>query len=310
MTSGPRLHLLLILIGLFGLSGASCPRGLQQITNPLPRLLPATPPIEQVVEVVNRNNSQIRSFSADRASISVPGYPTLGTTFIAFERPKRFRMRAGTGVLGPELDLGSNDDLFWFWLKRNEPPGVYFCRHDQFATSQARLAVPFDPEWLVEVLGVAEFDPALPHQLTYLPNDRLRIDTVRNTPEGAVTKITILDGSQGWILEQHLYDARRQRIASSIAGGHRRDPLSGLVMPTVVSVDCPAAKLNMRIDLGNIEINRLSGDPAQLWTMPNYPNAPLVDMADPSFQPPMSPSRTTASSQLRPMPAGARRAGR
>ena len=207
------------------LSGASCPQTLQRYTNPLPRVLPPSPTLEQVIDVVNRNSSQIHSFSTNHASISGPGFPSLGAS-VAFERPRRFRLRAGTGLTGTEIDLGSNDELFWFWMRRNQPPAMYYCRHDQFATSQARQTTPFEPGWLIEALGVTEFDPALPHQGPYpLPNDRLRIDTIRNTPEGPVTKITIVDGSQGWVLEQHLFDARRRLLASSVASGHRRDPL-------------------------------------------------------------------------------------
>ncbi len=260
--------LLLIVTGLFGLSGASCPHFLRQYTNPLPRLLPASPPptLEQVIDVVNRNSSQIRSFSTDRASISGSGFPSLSTS-IAFERPLEFRMRA-TSLVGAEFDLGSNDELFWFWVKRSQPPAVYYCRHDQFAASRARQMMPFDPQWLIEALGIVEFDRGLPNKLTVLPNDRLRIDTIRNTPEGPTKKITILDGSQGWVLEQYLYDAHRL-VARSIASGHRQDPLSGLVMPTVVQIDFPAAQLSLRIDLGNVEINRLSGDRTALWTMPS-----------------------------------------
>ena len=113
--------------------------------------------------------------------------------------------------------------------------------------------------------------------MTLLPNDRLKIDTIRNTPEGPVTKVTIVDGSQGWVLEQHVYDVRRRLVASSIASGHRRDPLTGLVMPTVVQIDSPQAQLSMRIDLGNVEINRLTDDRPALWTMPNIPGTPLVE---------------------------------
>jgi hypothetical protein len=290
--------LLLIVTSVFALSGASCPQTLQRYTNPLPRILPPSPTLQQVVEVVNQNSSQIRSFSTNRASISGPGFPSLGAS-VAFERPQRFRLRASTGLTGAEFDLGSNDTLFWFWLRRNQPPAVYYCRHEQFATCQAKQAMPFEPMWLVEALGVTEFDPALPHQGPFpMANDRLRIDTIRDTPEGPVKKITILDGSQGWVLEQHLYDARRQLLASSVASGHRRDPLSGLIMPTVVNINCPPAQLAMRIDLGNVEINRLSGDPATLWSMPNSPGAPLVDLADPNFQPPV------AASVQRPQPSG------
>jgi hypothetical protein len=297
MTAYQRRWLLLIFAGLFASSGASCPQFLQQYAHPLPRVLPASPTLEQVIEVVNRNNSQIQSFATNRAAISAAGSPTLRAS-VAFQRPGRFRLRAETGLTGAELDTGSNDELFWFWMRRNQPPAVYFCRHAQFAASQARQMLPFEPAWLIEALGVAEFDPGLPHQgPTFLPNDRLQIDTIRNTPAGPVTKVTIIDGSQGWILEQRLYDARRQLLARSVASGHRRDPLTGLVMPTTVEINCPPAQLAMRIDLVNVEINRLSGDAAALWSMPNDPNTPLVDMGDPNFQPPGAPPRPAATSR-------------
>jgi hypothetical protein len=270
----------LIVTGLFGLSGASCPQVLQKYTQPLPRILPPKPTIEQVVDVVNRNSSQIQSFSTNQASISGSGFPSLGAS-VAFERQRRFRLRAGTGLTGTEVDLGSNDDIFWFWLRRNQPPAVYFCRHDQFASVAAQQSIPFEPSWLIEALGVSQLDPSLPHQLTILPNDRLRVDTIRNTPEGPVKTITILDGSQGWVLEQYVFDPQRRLLASSMASQHRRDPLSGLVMPKVVVVNCPPAQFSLRIDLGNVEINRLSGDPSPLWTMPNYPGAAVVDLAAP-----------------------------
>lgn len=295
MTTYQRYWLLLLAVGLFGLTGASCPQTLQRYTTPLPRVLPPSPTLEQVIQVVNRNSSQINSFSTNQASISGSGFPSLGAS-VAFERSKRFRLRAGTGLTGTEFDLGSNDELFWFWLRRNQPPAVHFCRHEQFPTSPARQTIPFEPGWLVEALGVAEFDPSLPHQLIAQPNDRLRIDTIRNTPEGPVTRVTILDGSQGWILEQHVFDARRRLLASSVASDHRRDPLSGLVMPRVVSIHCPPAQMNLRIDLGNVEINKLSGDPASLWAMPTYPGASVVDIGNPNFQP-LGPPPVAASAQ-------------
>jgi len=301
VTIDQRRLFLLIVLGLFATSGAGCPRMWQQYTNPLPRVLPPTPTVEQVVKVVNRNNSRIQSFSTNRASISGSGFPTLRAS-VAFERPRRFRLRAAASSLtGAEFDLGSNDELFWFWVRRNQPPAIYYCRHEQFAVSPARQMIPIEPSWLVEALGVAEFDPALPHQGPYfLPNDRIRIDTVRDTPQGPMTKVTILDGSQGWILEQYMYDARRQLVASSVAGGHRQDPLSGLVMPAFVQIQCPSAQMAMRIDLGNVEINRLSGNSAELWTVPNYPDTPLVDIGDPNFRPPVGPAPAPAPMR-RPM---------
>ena len=295
MNAYQRRWLLLLCTGLLALSGASCPQTLQRYINPLPRVLPPSATLEQVIDVVNRNSSQIHSFSTNRASLSGPGFPSLGAS-VAFERQRRFRLCAGTGLTGTEIDLGSNDELFWFWKRREQPPAVYFCRHEQFGTCQAKQAIPFEPAWLIEALGVAEFDLSLPHEGPKpLPNDRLQIVTRRNTPDGPATKVTIVDGSQGWILQQDIYDARGRLVARSVASQHRVDPASGLVMPTVVQIECPAAQLSMRLDLGNVQINRLSSDSTALWSMPSYPGSPLVDLAAPGVPSPVGQMPATAA---------------
>ena len=218
--------LLLIVTGLFSLSGASCPHLLQQYTNPLPRRLARLAAAD--VGAGHRRGEQEQladSIVFDESRLDQrPGLP-LAVDEHRLRAAAGIPHAGGTSIVGAELDLGSNDELFWFWVKRSQPPAIYYCRHDQFAASQARQMTPFEPRWLIEALGVVEFDRSLPNKLTVLPNDRLRIDTIRNTPEGPMTKVTILDGSQGWVLEQHLYDARRRLVARSIASGHRQDPL-------------------------------------------------------------------------------------
>ena len=194
-------------------------------------------------------------------------------------------------LTGPEVDLGSNPDLFWYWVRRAQPPAIYYCRHDQFANSPARHSIPVQPDWLIEALGVSEIDPGLPHQGPFpLQGDRLELRTIRETPDGPVTKVTIFDGAQGWILEQRIFNAQGTLLASAVASQHRRDPLSGLVMPGVVVVNCPSAQFSIRIDLGPVEINRLTGNTANLWMMPQIPGTPAVDLANPNIQPVASQS--------------------
>lgn len=276
---GMRLRfVLLVLLGLFGLCGASCQNMVHRLNEPAVRVLAPTATLEQVIEVVNRNSGSIHAFSSMEASISSPGMPTLRAN-VAFHRPLRFRLRAQTAMTGAEVDLGSNDELFWFWIRRSDPPAVYFCRHDRFAAGQARHAIPFDPNWLIEALGVVELDPSLPHQGPYpLPGDRFEVRTVRETPQGPATKSTVIDATHGWVVEQHVYDSAGQRVASAIAEQHRRDPLTNLVLPRIVKIDSPPAQFSMQINLGNVQINRLSGNPAELWSMPRYPGAAVVDL--------------------------------
>ncbi len=185
---------LAMLSGLMTLSGAGC-AFFQQFFGPKePPALPPSPSIEQVIQAVNLNNSRIQSFQTNQASLNGPGWPTLRAS-VAFERPWRLRLRGDTGLTGPEVDLGSNDELFWFWVRRNQPPALFFCRHDQFAACRARQMIPIDPKWLIEALGVAELDPSLPYQgpPTLVGPNRLEIRAVRETPTGPTTRITIID---------------------------------------------------------------------------------------------------------------------
>lgn len=277
------LLLLVVVVGLTTISGASCPRMVYQATGR--PVLPPSPSLEQVVEAVNRNNSQIQSFGTTDAEVSSSDMPGSLRGGFAFQRPRRLRFRGGTLVTGPELDLGSNDELFWVWLRRSPEPALYYCRHDRFATSSIRRMIPIDPDWLVEALGIGELDPALPHQGPFpLRGGGLEIRTIRETADGPLTKITVVDDTKALILGQHLFDSQGRLIASAVASEHRSDPVTGLTMAKKIEIRCPSAQFTMRLDLGGVRINRLAGDPQELWNMPRYDNCPLVDLSDPNLQ--------------------------
>ncbi len=292
---GHRAGLLLIVgVVLLAASGASCPRVIPPANDLFARpVLPPAPSLEQIITAVNGNSQQIQTFSTHRASINGPGFPALRAS-VFFERPRRFRLRAETALTGPELDLGSNDELFWIWVRRNQPQALYYCRHELYSTSQARQVLGIDPDWLVEAVGITQFDPSLPHQGPFaLPNNRYEIRTIRETPDGPTTKVTIVDGSQAFVLEQHLLDPRGQLVASAITSQHRRDPLTMLVLPRIVDIRWPKSQLTLRIDLGNVEINRQPPNSPELWTLPSYEGWPAVDLCNPNLQfAPTSPPTT------------------
>jgi hypothetical protein len=260
-------------------------------------VLSAAPTLEEVIQVVNRNSGQIQSFTTSKASVSAPGLPSLRAN-LAFQRPRRLRLRADL-LASSEIDLGSNDEVFWFWAKRNQTPGVMYCRHDQYAGSQTRQVLPVEPDWLIEALGVVELDPALPHEgPRQLPGDRLEIRTIRNTAQGPMTKVTVVHGSQGWVLEQHMLDAQGRLVASAVASGHQADPLTGVVMPRTVNIKCPAAQFSARIDLGDVQINRLATNQTELWQMPTYQGSPPVNICE---MPPAAPAMPAAGVSARPV---------
>lgn len=280
--SVPRRAVILALSALlFSASGANCPGFLRDFRSANTRVLPPTPTLAQVMQVVNDNSAKVTSGYTTEASISVPMMPALHAN-IAWERPRKFRLRAETALTGPEVDLGSNPELFWFWVRRtqrDEPKAVYFCSHANFANSPARRMLPVEPEWLIEALGVVTFDPAGQHRGPIpVGTGRLQIQTSLTTASGPMTKVTVVDELRGLVLEQHLYDAQGQRIATALTSQHQADPVSGAILPRHIEIQWPATQFSLKIDLRSLQVNNLAGDPQQLWSLPDYPGWPPYDL--------------------------------
>jgi hypothetical protein len=257
-----------------------------------PRVLPESPTLDQVVAAVNQNSQQIYSFSTNKAELSVSGTPTLNAN-IAMTRPHNFRLQAGLPVMGPELDLGSNDQYFWFWVKRDKNKAVYYCEHDQFESSPLRQQMPISPKELIEAFGLVEFDPALPHHLsTNRADGHVEVRTVYQTTNGPMTRVVVVHGAYGWVLQEALYNSQEQLIMYAQAKKHRRDPLSGLVMPEVVVVNLPQNQMTMRVDLGDVMINTLDNPNPELWTIPEIQGTKMVNIGGPPVEPPSTQAYT------------------
>ena len=128
-----------------------------------PAAFAQTPTLEDVIYVLNANTQRVQRLQTENATLRVEGLPALRAN-LAYESPRNFRLRADLSrFTGRELDLGSNHDLFWFWIRREEPPSVYFARHDEFAHSPASDLVPIEPHRLMEALGLVTLDPQVPH---------------------------------------------------------------------------------------------------------------------------------------------------
>ncbi len=247
---------------------------------PAPDVLVRGASLDQIIAAVNRNAQLIQSYQTHNASISIPGalgIPTLRGN-IAVERPGRVRLEASTALTGPEVDLGSNEELFWFWVKRNQPPAVYFARHWQAVGSAAQQLMPIEPQWLVDALGMAEFRGSDQHQGP-LPvgKNRVEITSIVASRSGTLTKKTVVDVAKAWVLEQHLYDASGQLLASAVARSHAYYPETGASLPQEIEIRIPPAELAMTIDVGTVELNRLVNNP-QLWALPQRPGVPAVDL--------------------------------
>lgn len=280
MTRQPGIWLL-VLTSLLAAGGSSCPT-LRPYAEPAPVVFQSQPTLGQIIDYFNSTTMRVQQLQTTGATLKSPGIPALQAN-IAFERPRRFRLQAG--FAGPEIDLGSNDHLFWIWAKRGQPPAVYFCRHDQFDYSAAREILPVRPEWIGEALGLVYFDPALVHQGPFPHGpDQLEIRSIIPSPRGNLTKITRIDAVHAWVLQQEVLDASGQRLAVAIAAQHRHDPLVGVSLPRRVDIQLPTAQLSFTIQVADYLINQPGGNPQQLWSMPQIDGYPPIDLCSPGSQ--------------------------
>ena len=203
---------------------------------PAPDILVPASSLDQIIAAVNGNAQKIQSYQTNNATINIPGslgIPTLRGN-IAAMRPGRVRLEATTALTGSEVDLGSNDELFWFWVRRNEPPAVYYARHSQTAGSAAQQLMPIDPQWLLDALGMAEFKPTDRHEGP-LPTDRNRVEIKsyrangdwpddeahgRRLPKG-------VDSRTAFVRQPGNAPGKRHRQVASVLSGNRRVAAAG-----------------------------------------------------------------------------------
>lgn len=293
-TGGTRYGVWFVLAALIGVSGVVGCRstGLTMPFNlagpPAPAVLQPTATSSDVVAAVNANSARVQSYQAPSASVSMPesaGLPLVQAS-LAAERPLRFRLRATTALTGPEIDLGSNDDRFWIWARRNEPPALYTARHDQWAASPMRGQVPIEPTMLIDALGLVSLDPSADY-LGPVPrgDGSLELRTQVEGPAGSQQRVYVIDAQTAWVREQHLYDAGGSLTASVFADRYEYDPATQVSLPRRVRLSVPTAGLDLTINTGPIAVNAPIGGGGQVWALPQLPGTPTVDLTSPGATP-------------------------
>ena len=248
-----------------------------------PVLFSSLPGAAEVAAAVNAHTARVQTLQSRGAKLSVPGAPSISAE-VAIQRPRSLRITAGTQLGGPELDLGSNDELFWLWVARMPEPAVFFARHEQFAVSPARKLLAIEPLWLLEALGLIELDPESILEGPLLAGrDRIELRLRQTGLDGTVTRLVRLHARYGWVLEQHVLDDQGRIVASAVTSGHQFHAVDGVALPHRVDVQVPTSGLRWQLEIDRWAINQPLGDREQLFALPRQAlgRYPLVDLADP-----------------------------
>ncbi len=239
----------------------------------------ATP--SEVLAHLNANADLLYSWRSTSASIRARaegGLPVTLSANIAVARPRQFRLRA-TLLGANEVDLGSNAERFWFWVRRSEQPHVITVGHEDLPQVRQQLRLPFEPDWLIEALGVSRLAEGEWNVADNRPGqNRLTLVSDRRSPRGhRVRRKLVVDTCLGVVIEQALFDDQSHLIARARLDDHREDSETGVVMPRRIELEWPEAELSLVIRLKEIEINP-SPIPASTWEVPRGLGSGPVDL--------------------------------
>jgi hypothetical protein len=224
---------------------------------------PANVTVASLVDYLNENAGRVRSLDVERLDITCSvGIQSFGLTGrLQTEKPRNFRMTAK--VLGSDAaDLGSNRDEFWFWIAKNQPPYQFYCPYKDLAEAR-NLPIPFQPDWVMETLGLGPYGPADRYQPLEQQGDTVRLVERTRSPQGAaVRKVIVMRGREvrpplpqvtAYLL---IDDATGKEICSAHVHQTQIDRATGAILPRRLELQWPAERLTLSMILDGVETNK------------------------------------------------------
>ncbi len=252
-----------------------------------PCALPPGASKEHIVQHINRNiqgtvaNSGLASWMSSNVKLSLGGMPVTLPAQIAVESPRNFRLRVSAPIGGAELvDMGSNPEQFWFWVKDSPHRHVIVASHDDLPIAQQQMNIPFHPDWLMEVMGVIPIDSSNVKLNRSNPESPL-VDLVSEHPSPSgekVRKVIRVNSCHGIVVEHALYDSRNMLIASARLGNHRKDDKTGIITPRIIRLDWPEMRQQLTMEFADMQINPTHGMSETFWELPEKPNYPPLNL--------------------------------
>ena len=226
-----------------------------------------TPTAAALVTYLNGNSQRIHSMSCMDVDLDIQqGLQPMGgiTGKMACEQPRAFRMNAG--IMGkPEFELGSNDREFWYWIARNNPPYQYFCSYEDLRTKNVPLPFPFQPEWVMETLGMAKYDPNGQYRVEQKGATIELIQDTTSLQGQPVRKVVVFNRASkanGAQIQKYLLrDMQGKEICSAEILDVQR--VGDIVVPSKLLLSWPADKTKLTMKFNKPTVNQVSPEMAQ-----------------------------------------------
>ncbi|HET6574621.1 MAG TPA: hypothetical protein VFG68_13515 [Fimbriiglobus sp.] len=235
----------------------------------------------QLVKYLNDQAGHLNTVRYNDLSIEVSmgrERNSLQSSTLICAKPRNFLLVGGRPVIGDLLYIGSNDREFWMLTKRPLTEQYLYCSHADFERGAGQLPIPFDPEWALQALGMATYDPNLPYKVDTDQKNRVyTLSWDSTTPQGTPVRREIVldptrDDRRPNVRQHRIRDAAGKLLGLADIREVVTVPVGGayVKVPTRVVLEWPQQQTKMELRLGRPRVNEkiTDADAAGMFTRP------------------------------------------
>lgn len=242
---------------------------------------------EQLVNYLNDNAGRIQTLRTDNLSLTVSqglGVLSFGLTGkVMAEKPRNLRLVADVGG-SRMVDMGSNDQEFWFWVSKGDPPYQFFCSYKALKEGQVKfMPVPFEPDWILEAMGLGPYGEPARYQVESDAETVKLVEKGRSPQGKPVRKVIVFNRRPVQSPRPQmtacllLDDATGKEICSAHILETQLDAKTGGILPRRLELRWPEAKTKLTMALNNVSVNQ--PPPEGVFVRQPLQNVPSFDLA-------------------------------
>ena len=229
------------------------------------------PTVAALVDYMNDNAGRVKSIQVSALEVTaaqgVAERVNLHGKMVA-EKPRGFRMSLD-GPLGFSqwADLGSNNDEFWFWIKpqpgQKVPSYQYYCSYKDLDKGVAFIPIPFQPDWIMEAMGLGLYGPAERYQIEADEKTQtIRLIEKSRSPQGSpVRKVIVMHRRAKQAPDPQIThyllidDATNQEICSAHITQTMVDKATGAILPRKLDLHWPQENATLSLVMDKTAVN-------------------------------------------------------
>jgi hypothetical protein len=219
----------------------------------------------ELVGQLNKHAAPIQTIESDNVDITVTqnGQPFGLNGKMAMQKDRNFRLIA-SAVASTEADLGSNSQEFWFYMKRNDPPDLFFCSYNDLP--QAQMKLPMQPDWIAEALCVQELNPS-EYEGRDLKNGKgyELVKSVQYQGENLFKGVIVATSgpNAGRVIMHRMFRSNGTEFwRADIIDYQRPQDVGNFVVPYQVKITCKEQNATIEMKIKNCKVNQLANNPA------------------------------------------------